>query len=41
MVVTPPEPDTQEDGNENHDDYGCEANHQQQLHYTTQRAVAK
>jgi hypothetical protein len=39
-VVTPPEPDAQKDGNENHDDNGCEADHQQDLHCTTQQGMA-
>jgi hypothetical protein len=39
-VVTPSEPDAQKDGNENHDDNGCEADHQQDLHCTTQQGMA-
>ena len=40
MIITAPEPHTQKDGNENHDDNGCEADHEEQDHYTTQRAMA-
>ena len=36
MVVPTPQPDAQEDSDEDHNDDGCEANHQQQLHSTTQ-----
>ncbi|HEY1347737.1 MAG TPA: hypothetical protein VGF54_22330 [Streptosporangiaceae bacterium] len=36
MVVTAPEPHAQKDGNENHDDNGCEADREEQDHYTTQ-----
>jgi hypothetical protein len=35
-----PEPHAQKDGNENHDDNGCEADHEERDHYTTQRAMA-
>jgi hypothetical protein len=40
MIIMAPEPHTQKDGNENHDDNGCEADHEEQDHYTTQRAMA-
>jgi len=39
-IFTAPEPHAQKDGNENHDDDGCDADHEEQEHYTTQRAMA-
>jgi hypothetical protein len=40
VIFTAPEPHAQKDGYENHDDDGCDADHEEQDHYTTQRAMA-